>query len=256
MIASKDLSSLEMEEKRLYERKREGHEYFVNAQYFKAYQVFRDLQDRYPQDPDVISFLEKSEEQLRRETFFLDEAEQIDTLPGATELLFVNDRDEDEREVVFIGKLAGIDAGVFAKDIEVLRFDERGLVVHFYAPYGKFHDGMLNLHGVDKVTADREAVPRYLAGAARLREQPLPYMFSLRPPLGQLPSLGGGRGASVSAGTQPARPDKHYFINRTERLRLISRVIFRCIYAGMPVTRRGRILPLSVTNFFSRSGFL
>jgi Aminotransferase class-V len=47
-----------------------------------------------------------------------------------------------------------------------------------------------------------------------------------------------------------------YFINSTDRLRLISRVIFRCICAGIPVTRRGRILPLSVTNFFKRSGFL
>ncbi len=52
------------------------------------------------------------------------------------------------------------------------------------------------------------------------------------------------------------RTTANYFINSTERLRLISRVIFRCMYAGMPVTRRGRILPLSVTNFFRRSGFL
>src|SRR5438105_15591033 len=47
-----------------------------------------------------------------------------------------------------------------------------------------------------------------------------------------------------------------YFISSTERLRLISRVILRWRCAGMPVTRRGRILPLSVTNFFKRSGFL
>src|ERR1043166_8787038 len=47
-----------------------------------------------------------------------------------------------------------------------------------------------------------------------------------------------------------------YFIKRTDRLRLISRVILRCKWAGIPVMRRGRILPLSVTNFFKRSGFL
>src|SRR4030095_1910532 len=52
------------------------------------------------------------------------------------------------------------------------------------------------------------------------------------------------------------RTHYNYFINSTERLRLISRVILRCRCAGMPVTRRGRILPLSVTNFFRRSGFL
>src|SRR5213083_1274637 len=55
---------------------------------------------------------------------------------------------------------------------------------------------------------------------------------------------------------QGERTPYNYFINSTERLRLISRVILRCRCAGMPVTRRGRILPLSVTNFFRRSGFL
>jgi hypothetical protein len=51
-------------------------------------------------------------------------------------------------------------------------------------------------------------------------------------------------------------PYYYYFIKSTDRLRLISRVILRCKCAGMPVTRRGSILPLSVTNFFSTSGFL
>jgi hypothetical protein len=204
MIASKDLSKLDVEEMRLYERKREGYEYFINGEYLKAYHVFRELQDIYPQDADVISYLNKSEERLSRETFFLDEAEQIDTLPGATELLFVNYREEDEREIVFIGKLAGIDAGIFCKDIEVLRFSAQGLLYHYYAPYGKLRDGTLNLHGVDRIAGDREAipreaVPRYLSGATRLRRERLPYMLSVEPNLEQLPTLKGGKAASASA---------------------------------------------------------
>jgi hypothetical protein len=195
-----------MEEKRLHERKREGYEYFINDEFFKAYQVFRELQDMYPQDADVISYLNKSEEQLSRETYFLDEAEQIDTLPGATELLFVNYRDEEEREIVFIGKLAGIESGIFCKDIEVLRFNAQGLLYHYYAQYGKLRDGTLNLHGVDRLTSDRnaaprEAVPRYLSGATRLRRERLPYMLSIEPALEQLPTLKGGRTASASAET-------------------------------------------------------
>src|SRR5262245_10521787 len=39
------------------------------------------------------------------------------------------------------------------------------------------------------------------------------------------------------------------------RARFTSRVILRWKWAGMPVMRRGRIFPLSVTNFFRRSGF-
>jgi hypothetical protein len=213
MIASKDLSKLEVEEKLLFERKREGYEYFVNGQFYDAYRVFRELHDRYPQDADVISYLNKSEDRLRREAFFLDEAEQIDTLPGATELLFLNNSTDDEREIVYIGKLAGIDAGIFCKDIEVLRFSDQGLLYHYYAPYGKMIDGMLNLHGVDRLAGDgqtgdrgtgrasgggRETVPRYLAGAIRLRREPLPYMLALKPTLEQLPILKGGRAASAS----------------------------------------------------------
>jgi hypothetical protein len=213
MIASKDLSKLEMEEKLLFERKREGYEYFVNEQYYQAYSVFRELENRYPQDADVISYLTKSEERLSRESFFLEEAEQIDTLPGARDLLFLNHDREDEREIVYIGKLAGIDSGVFGKDIEVLRFGDQGLLYHYYAPYGKLRDGMLNLHGVSRLSGDRktddrrsgrasgesrESVPRYLSGAARLRQERLPYMLALTPTLEQLPSLSGGRAASAS----------------------------------------------------------
>jgi lipopolysaccharide export LptBFGC system permease protein LptF len=203
-ITSKDLSSLEVEEKRLYERKKEGYEYFSNGDFFKAYDVFRELRDSYPRDADVISYLNKSVALLSRETFFLDEAQRIDTLPGATELLFVNYRDEEEREIVFIGKLAGTDAGIFCKEIEVLRFNDQGLLYHYYAPYGKLRDGTLYLHGVDRFARDRKAtpretVPRYLSGASRLRREPLPYMLSLGPTLEQLPTLKGGRAASASA---------------------------------------------------------
>jgi tRNA splicing endonuclease len=199
MIASKDLSKLEMEEKMLFERKREGYEYFVNEEFYQAYRVFRELRDRYPQDADVASYLEKSEERLSWESFFLEEAEQIDTLPGATELLFLNHDREDEREIVYIGKLAGIDAGIFCKDIEVLRFGDQGLLYHYYVPYGKLRDGMLNLHGVAKLSGEnRETVPRYLSGASRLRQEKLPYMLALKPTLEQLPTLSGGSAASAS----------------------------------------------------------
>ncbi|UCF99837.1 MAG: hypothetical protein JSV89_09930 [Spirochaetaceae bacterium] len=199
MIVSKDLSKLETEEQQLFERKREGYEYFVNEEYFKAYHMFRELQVSYPQDADVSSYLRKSEERLSRETFFLDEAEEIDTLPGVTELLFVNQRKEDEREIVFIGKLAAVEAGLFCKDIEVLRFGSRGLLYHYYAEYGRLRNSSINLHGIDRTAAERESVPRYLSGAARLRRDRLPYMLSIIPTLEQLPTLKAGKAASATA---------------------------------------------------------
>jgi len=199
MIASKDLSGLETEEQRLFERKREGYEYFINEEYFKAYHLFRELAESHPQDADVLSYLEKCEEQLRRKTFFLDDAVEIDTLPGSTELLFVNYRQGDEREIVFIGKLAGVEAGVFCRDIEVMRFGPRGLLYHYYAEYGSVADNAINLHGIDRSAADRQSLPRYLSGASRLRQERLPYMLSLGPPLEQLPNLKAGRTGSATA---------------------------------------------------------
>ena len=47
-----------------------------------------------------------------------------------------------------------------------------------------------------------------------------------------------------------------YFIKSAARARFTSRVILRWSLADIPVTRRGRILPLSVTNLLSKSGFL
>ncbi|MBN2553123.1 MAG: hypothetical protein JXB06_10150 [Spirochaetales bacterium] len=199
MIASKDLNRLETEERQLFERKREGYEYFVNEQYFRAYHVFRELADEYPQDADVISYLEKSEQQLSETTFFLDEAAEIDTLPGSTDLLFVNQGQEDEREIVYIGKLAGIEAGVFCRDIEVMRFGPRGLLYHYHAEYGRMMDSAVNLHGIDRRVPDRQSVPRYLSGASRLRRESLPYMLPISPPLQQLPSLKAGRTGSAAA---------------------------------------------------------
>jgi len=79
------------------------------------------------------------------------------------------------------------------------------------------------------------------------------------PRVAVLPIMGNGvrngrrKTAALNA---PRRKHRDYFIKSTERARLISRVIFRCMCAGIPVTLRGRIFPLSVTNFLRRSGFL
>jgi len=206
-IASKDLSKLEEEEKRLYERKKEGYKHFSSGDYIKAYKVFLELKEEYPRDAYVNSYLEKSVDRLSEKHFYLDEAEQIDTLPGATELLFVNYRDEDEREIVYIGKLAGTEAGIFCKDIEVLRFNDRELLYHYHVPYGRLSEGAMFLHGVERIAqgaapreaAPRETEPRYLSGASGLRREPDPNMLVLVPTLEELPTLKGGSAASASA---------------------------------------------------------
>ena len=74
---------------------------------------------------------------MTRQTYFLDEAERMEPLPGARGLLFVNPRDDGLREIVSIGKMVTTTGETFFKDIEVLRFGPGGVVLHYRAPYGK-----------------------------------------------------------------------------------------------------------------------
>ncbi len=212
MIVSKDLSQMEAEEKRLFEKKRVGYEQFVNEEFFKAYHTFRELKESYPDDADVNSYLLKSQTELSRETFFLEEARAIDPMPGAMELLFLNYNQDGEREVVFIEKVVSGEEGMFCKDIEVARFNNDGLLFHYYAPYGKLTRYVLeegegkardkyriNLHGVGKASRQEESLPRYLSGALRLRSRELPYELALSPNLEQLSSLNAAHIGSPAA---------------------------------------------------------
>jgi hypothetical protein len=206
MIGSKDLSKLEAEEKQLFARKQEGYEYFVNGEYLQAYNIFRELNEDYPGDADIVSFLRKSQEQLSKETFFLDQARTIDQMPGATELLFVNYSQDGEKEIVFLGKLAGLEQGIFCKDIEVVRFTTQGLLYHYYASYGKLDSYLeagkeryyINLHGVDRTAEGVETLPRYISGSLRPRENVLPNLLPLKPGLVELRTLEAGKVASAT----------------------------------------------------------
>ncbi len=165
----------------LYRRKREGYEAFNSGNYITAYYIFNELQQDYPNDPDIISYLSKSKGEIAQVSFYLDEAEKIDPLPGVEKILFRNYRDDGSQEIVYIGKMVETDEGIFFKNIEAIQFQPGGKVIyHLYAPHGKLiedHEDYINMAGIHRLNKDLRESPVYYAG---FRHSELDNLLTLR----------------------------------------------------------------------------
>jgi len=106
--------------------------------YIDAYYIFQELGASHPDDTEIPEFKAESLAGLRSMAFFVDEARTGESLPGVQDLLFVNPRDDERREIIHIDKMTAGDGEVFFYGIELLSFDSEGnLERHFAAPYGK-----------------------------------------------------------------------------------------------------------------------
>lgn len=215
-IASQDLTRMEKEKRELFEAKKRGYELFQQEDYLASYYHFLELRQSNPKDADVERYLGRSRQQIAKVSFFLDEAEKIDPLPGAQGLLFVNPQNDGSREIVSIAKMVSSSEGTFFKDIEVVRFTEKGLVHHFQAPYGKLneseppaaaagpkarqHKTDVLLHGIERESRERESLPKYLFGSSRPRNKELAYLLPLAPRREELTVLRPPRSSPAESG--------------------------------------------------------
>jgi len=197
-IADAGQKAEDQEQRELYEQKREAYALFNAERYLQAYYDFLELQQRHPRNGELATWLKRSRDMVVQETFFLDDARQIDPLPGTERLLFLNGGAPGQREVVYVGKMTTIEEGTFFKDIEVLRFAAGAAALHYTASYGKLVDGAINLHGVQRGAAGGASLPRLLKGKPAPGDAP--NMLALRAGREQLTSLGIGR---TTAATVP-----------------------------------------------------
>jgi hypothetical protein len=194
-------SAQEAQQKTLYREKRAAFEKFDKKDYLSAYYYFRQFASRYPKDADAQEFLKLSEEKVAGETYFLDEAERMDPLPGSSGLLFVNPRADGLREIVSIGKMVTTSSETYLKDVEVLRVGPAGVQLHYLAPYGKLAVSQtppgaqgaapgsatdVLLHGIDR-SSKRQSLPRLLRGS--LRSLQPDYLLHLAPRREELAAL-------------------------------------------------------------------
>lgn len=222
-IGGTDLTRKDQEQRELFLAKREGFRLVAAEEYVRAFYHFRALQARYPRDPELATWVERSREGLVLQTFFLDEARKIDALPGREQLLLRNDGGGYElTEILSVGKMVNTEDGTFFKDVEVLRFGPGGQEQHFAAPYGRLTDlrpeaaaagrplvgkqaagapgsaWAVILHGVERTTREGPALPRRLSGGSR--SGPPPTVLELRAGPHQLPALAVGETTAASVG--------------------------------------------------------
>ena len=204
-ISSLEPGRADREARNLFERKKEGYKAFMGKSYVEAYHIFYELRKLHPDDPDVLVYFGRSKEKAAGVSFFIDDAQQIDPLPGLDDLLFVNGRDSEEqtgeeREIVFIGKTVFLGEDVYFKDIEAIRFELGGEVKeHFQAAYGKLIDSYINMNGISREDPEQRQNPRYFVErTSPAGDEDLEALLYLEPALGDLKNLRAGKGLPKS----------------------------------------------------------
>jgi hypothetical protein len=155
----------------LINEKRNGYDAYLREDYIKAYYIFKALQKLYPDDTYVQYYLNDLEEKLPTISFFTDEADLILSLPGTGKnyLLFFNNKDENNREIISIDRIVTLKDGTFFKNIETLGFLKDGTILyHYTVPYGKLIDHYININNLPREQGGKNARPSYLAGVPPL----------------------------------------------------------------------------------------
>ncbi|MCL2092791.1 MAG: hypothetical protein FWH12_01230 [Treponema sp.] len=120
----------------LFRLKREGYEALLAEEWIRAYYIFLDLLEETPHDPDVLQYLELSEEGVTRVAFFIDEIEFSlgRVLTGA---LYSIPYDSGRLVIRFSSISKGSDSA-YATGIEILAFDQLGQILWgLDAPFAK-----------------------------------------------------------------------------------------------------------------------
>jgi tetratricopeptide (TPR) repeat protein len=175
-IASLQPSRDDEEVRALFRTKKEGYAALVREQdSLKAYYIFNNLAKSYPQDPDVARYLEESRKQVEAISYFLDEAEAVEGVPGSGRILFVNVRQDNRREIVYIDNLVETEQGTFVTGVEVIQFEAGGgSDLHLASVYGKIlprqdeqEGSTIVLTGLDRNDPGRRQTPSYFTGDPR-----------------------------------------------------------------------------------------
>jgi hypothetical protein len=161
------------EEFNLFSQKKHGTELLLSKKPIEAYYLFNELKVDYPEDPDVKKYLAQSIEATRNLTYFIDEAEQILSFPGDTEICYLNENSETHKELLFIGKIVSLAEGTFFENIEVITFSPgAGVKKQMTARYGKLVGDHIVLTGIDRENPHLRIFPEYQ------RTDSLPVIFN------------------------------------------------------------------------------
>ncbi len=184
MLNSYPIRKSDSEAAALFKTKLKGLSALEAGDYISAYYIFRELSMVFPKDAEVPGFLADSLKGLKGISFFKDEAEKSLSLPGVSNIIFINSDENEKREIIHIDKLVKDSKDIYFYGIEVLRFTDK-LEYHLSAPYGKLIENHINMKCLDREREDIQYLPFYKAGASGDMGAIIP----LSVPAGALPSL-------------------------------------------------------------------
>ena len=159
----------DLEKAEFFEIKLRGLSALEEENYIDAYYIFLDLKASHADDAEIPEFIAESLAGLQGMAFFVDEARSGESLPGTRDLLFVNPREDQRREIIHIDMMTAGSGDIFFYGIELLTFSTQGeLVRHFMAPYGKLMKEQveyINMNCRDRTDQRSEAfLPVYRVG--------------------------------------------------------------------------------------------
>jgi hypothetical protein len=183
----------------LFKQKKDAYNLLAGGNPLAAYYRFVELAKKNPGDQDIARYLAEAGTKVAESAFFLEDAKKYEPLPGVQKILFLNGRQADAGEAVYIGKMIELPMGdAYFYDIEAIRYDASGAVAwHFTAPYGRSEGASILMRCIDRTDARVQFLPLYRQGSRPTAERTV---LMLRPTMAELRSLSTSRDALAAMG--------------------------------------------------------
>ena len=160
----------------IYERKVRGYRALQQGNPVQAYYIFLELSREVPEDPDVQEYLQESRVTAKEQTYFIEEAEETDTMPGLRTVVYLEPGTEGRRTVIYIDKMVRSGAGAWLHNVELISFTSGGdFLRHLSAPYAKLSPrvseggepySIFLFRGIDRDRRGNAIEPTITSGAA------------------------------------------------------------------------------------------
>jgi hypothetical protein len=130
------------EQKKFYDRKKEGYSLLMSGDNLQAYYIFTELSTNYPSDPDVAHYFEISKERVEAQYFFIDEVADLKKVETKRNIYFSLPYSDGSRDIVYInGDVSLSQAGNVIRYLDgltIVSYNKDGMLIKkMYVPYAK-----------------------------------------------------------------------------------------------------------------------
>lgn len=200
-ISEIELSAKDEASRALYRAKMEAYSAFKAKDWLDALARFSAILGGRPADPDAKRYYALSLEEVKKISFYADDARAAEGLPGDEDFFFANPGTEGVLEVVYARKAVAAGNTMWFYGLEAMAVERATgkLLYHLSSEYGKYKSNGILLVAIERKGMASFLKPRYIAGS---RPEAVRNFISLGLPMERIPSVaklqssgpaGGGR---------------------------------------------------------------